>query len=51
MIINKWYKWDDLKVENFNSYKRGYLPKEIIECVLEFYKNKTELKDIPDKVE
>ena len=50
-IINKWYKWDDLKVTNFNTYKRGYLPKEIVECVLEFYKNKTELKDIPDKVE
>lgn len=29
--------------------RKDYLPKELLECVLYFYKNKTELKDVEDK--
>ena len=50
-IIKQWYGWKGLKVNNFTIYQRGYLPKEIVECVLELYKNKTELKDVADRVD
>lgn len=45
-IINKCYTWDSIEFGRLIWYEKGYLPKQIIESVLEFYNKKTELKDI-----
>lgn len=52
-IICKTYKFNlsDVRVGRLIWYEKGYLPKELIECVLEFYSKKTELKDIEKKIE
>lgn len=50
-IIDKHYKYDEMRVENFKAYKRGYLPKEIVEAVLELYKNKTTLKGVDEELD
>lgn len=49
-IIEKTYKWSKMKVGNFYIARKGYLPKPMIECVLKFYRNKTELKGIEAKI-
>lgn len=49
-IIQKNYKWDSIEILECYVYDKDYLPKEIIECCLEFYGKKTELKDIPEKI-
>lgn len=46
-IIEQNYEWDEVKFGYCYYYKRGYLPKEILECVLDFYGDKTTLKDVP----
>lgn len=46
MIINKLYTWDKIAITNFRRYKKRYLPKEFVEAILEFYENKTKLKDV-----
>lgn len=45
-IIKNFYDYDNIQVGNLVAYERGYLPKPIIESVLEFYKGKTELKGV-----
>lgn len=47
-IISFMYSYDRGKVEigDFYIYKKGYLPKEIIECVIKFYEKKTTLKGV-----
>ena len=47
--INQFYDFDKIRVSNMWISRRGYLPKELLECVLHFYKGKTELKDVDDK--
>ena len=47
--FSKFYKWDKMLIANMRIYMRGYLPKEIILSILEFYRLKTELKGIPEK--
>lgn len=47
--IKRFYDYDSFDVQNFYIYKKGYLPKPIIEAILELYKAKTTLKGIPDK--
>lgn len=49
-IIKKTYKWDKLVVRNFRRYKRGLLPRDLINAVLDLYANKTSLKGNKDKV-
>lgn len=48
-IIRKCYKWDKMKVGKFYRYYKGYLPKEIIESILKFYADKTQLKGVEGK--
>ena len=40
------YKWEDFRIIEFGYYRKAYLPKPMLSSVLEFYKRKTELKDI-----
>lgn len=50
-IISKVYTWKDCKIGKCFVFKRGYLPKPIIEFILELYNNKTTLKGIKEKLE
>lgn len=43
------YEWDSVEIGDYWQYKKGYLPTEFIKCVLEFYRIKTELKDVEGK--
>lgn len=45
-IINKFYDYTDYKINILYTYQRGYLPKKLIESVLEFYEKKTTLKGV-----
>ena len=48
-IIKQCYSWDKMEVGNFYRYKKAYLPTEFVKCILEFYRIKTELKDVESK--
>lgn len=50
-IIKKVYSWKNCKIGKCFVFKRGYLPKPIIEFILELYNNKTTLKGISEKLE
>ena len=50
-IINRVYYFDRKVIKNFRIYKKGYLPKPIIESIIKLYKDKTELKGVADKEE
>lgn len=47
--IEKFYKWENIKIGVVYIYKRDYLPKEIISCILELYTAKTTLKGVEGK--
>lgn len=51
-IIEYMYEidYDNLIIENMYVYKRDYLPTPFIKSMLDMYKNKTELKGIPEKI-
>lgn len=46
MLIDRFYTWDKMKVENFRRYEKDFLPRSIINSVLSFYEKKTVLKDV-----
>lgn len=48
-VIKAFYKWDSIEIGDFYIYKRGYLPKKLIECILKLYSDKTTLKGVPGK--
>lgn len=48
-IFNMFYTCEDYIIEDFYMTHYDHLPKELIECILHFYKDKTELKGISDK--
>lgn len=45
-ILTATYTWESLEVRNVIRYHKGYLPKSIIESVLELYQGKTLLKGV-----
>lgn len=45
-IIKHWYKWDHIKVKSFYTMIKDYLPKDIIEAILDYYEGKTKLKGL-----
>lgn len=47
--IKKCYNYDSIEVKDITCYPKGYLPKPIIESVLELYQKKTELKGVQGK--
>lgn len=50
-IVKEVYDFDSFAVADLYIYERGYLPKELIECALNLYKDKTELKGVEGKEE
>lgn len=50
-IITKVYEWEKMALHNMYIYKKGYLPKPMVEAVVKFYKDKTELKGVLGKEE
>lgn len=44
--LKQFYDFDIVGVGNLYKYKRGYLPKPIIEAILKFYNDKTKLKSV-----
>lgn len=48
-IIEQTYTWETMSVQNVYKFHKGYLPKSIIESVIELYADKTELKDVEGK--
>ena len=48
-IFSEFYEFDeDFGIDKFYYTEYGYLPKEIIQCVLKFYGDKTTLKGVSD---
>lgn len=47
--INEFYEFDSFDVKTMWIYEAGRLPKRLIECMLELYAKKTELKGIKGK--
>lgn len=48
-IIEKTYKYKEFKVNSCYIFKKEYLPKEFISCILDFYEKKTTLKEVEGK--
>lgn len=48
-IAREMYDWDDIYIGTVYRYKRGYLPKAIVEAVLRLYNEKTMYKDVVGK--
>ena len=47
-IIKEMYFYTDIEIEEIYVAKKDYMPKYFIQFVLDLYKNKTELKNIPE---
>ena len=45
-IISKVYKWEKVGLQNVHAFSKGYLPKPIIESILDLYEKKTTLKGV-----
>lgn len=45
-VIENCYKWENLRIGNFYIYQKNYLPTEFVKCILQLYKQKTELKGV-----
>src|SRR5699024_4746531 len=43
------YNYDEIYIKNAVCYQKGYLPKSIIESVLNLYEDKTQLKGVKGK--
>lgn len=45
-IIEQVYTWDEISIHNVKGFVKNYLPKSIIESILDLYEKKTTLKDV-----
>ena len=45
-ILEQCYSWENMGVTNVTAFYKDYLPKSIIESILKFYKDKTQLKNV-----
>ena len=48
-ILEQFYEWDSIKIANFRSYQRAYLPTNFIKSILKLYEDKTTLKGVEGK--
>lgn len=45
-IMFQAYQWENIQIKNVRAFHKGYLPKPIIESVLNLYQDKTALKGV-----
>ena len=45
-IIKRCYKWEGIEIGKFIRYEKRYLPTDFVNCILDFYENKTTLKGV-----
>ena len=50
-IYRNFYTWDGIKIGKFLVFYRGYLPTNLVKCLVKFYKDKTTLKGVAGKEE
>ena len=48
-IIRRMYSFEHCDIFNFRIYRKGYLPKEIIDSIIKLYSDKTTLKGVKGK--
>lgn len=48
-IIEKVYSWEKIALQNVRGFRKAYLPKSIIESILNLYQDKTTLKGVQGK--
>ncbi len=48
-IIEKVYNWENIALKNVLGFRKAYLPKPIIESILNLYQDKTTLKGVQGK--
>lgn len=48
-IVSQYYSWSNMVVTNFYVYTADYLPRQLLECILDLYEQKTVLKDVKGK--
>lgn len=48
-IIRGYYEWDSMAIGDMWVYRRGYLPTELVTCILKLYEDKTTLKGVEGK--
>lgn len=48
-IIEKVYSWEQIAINNVKGFMKNYLPKPIIESILNLYQDKTTLKGVDGK--
>ena len=48
-IVEKFYKWDEVRFRKFYIYYKTYLPTELVNCIIKFYGDKTKLKGVQGK--
>lgn len=51
ILIRKFYKMSEIKIESVWCSRYGYMPKSFIECMLDYYEAKTTLKGVEDRQE
>lgn len=47
-VIEAFYDWDRIEIGTCYRYRKYRLPKPFLRAVMELYKDKTELKDVPE---
>ena len=50
-IYRNFYTWDGIRIGKFLVFYRGYLPTNLVKCLVKFYKDKTTLKGVVGKEE
>ena len=48
-LIDLFYTWDNIRIGYFYRYRKGYLPHDFIDAILNFYEAKTTLKNVQGK--
>ena len=47
-ILVKEYEFDDIRIFECAHAKYGYLPQDLVDCIIEYYEKKTDMKDVDE---